>query len=200
VLRIGLTGGVASGKSTVAGMFAALGAEIIDTDQIAREVVAPGTPALAAIREHFGPEVIAADGSLNRRRMREIVFADADERHMLEGLLHPRIRECALERAAASRAPYVIIAVPLLFETGFDRIVDRAVVVDCPEALQLARLTARDGIDMDAARAMLNSQMSRSERLARADDVIDNSGSLEATQEQAQALHRDFIRRAQLLG
>lgn len=200
MLRIGLTGGIASGKSTVADMFASLGAEIIDTDQIAREVVAPGTPALAAITRHFGPDVIAPDGTLDRRRMREIVFADEDERRALEGLLHPKIRERALERAAASQAPYVIIAVPLLFESGFNRIVDRTLVVDCPESLQLERLTARDGIDLEEARAMLNAQMDRHERCARADHVIDNSGSLEATRKHATELHHDFIRLAQLLG
>jgi dephospho-CoA kinase len=193
VLRVGLTGGIASGKSTVASLFAELGVEIIDTDEIARELVVPGSPALAAIVERFGSEVLSQDGELDRRRLRALVFADEARRRELEAILHPPIRQEAMARAAASTAAYVILAVPLLFETGFDRLVDRRLVVDCPESQQLARLTARDGVSIEAARAMLAAQMNRAERRAAADDLIDNSGSLESTRSQVQTLHERYL-------
>ncbi|MCC5861665.1 MAG: dephospho-CoA kinase [Gammaproteobacteria bacterium] len=191
-MRVGLTGGIASGKSTVAQAFEALGVSVIDTDVIAREVVAPGSPALAEIREAFGEAVLEATGSLDRRRMRELVFADAARRRQLEAILHPRIRAATLARADAAPGDYVVIAVPLLVETGFDRLVAQVVVVDCPEALQLARLMQRDGQDEAAARRMLAAQTSREARLARADHVIDNSGTLAETQAQVAALHAEL--------
>ncbi|TVQ47061.1 MAG: dephospho-CoA kinase [Gammaproteobacteria bacterium] len=191
-MRVGLTGGIASGKSTVAQAFEALGVSVIDTDVIAREVVAPGSPALAEIREAFGEAVLEAAGGLDRRRMRELVFADAARRRQLEAILHPRIRAATLARADAAPGDYVVIAVPLLVETGFDRLVAQVVVVDCPEALQLARLMQRDGQDEAAARRMLAAQTSREARLARADHVIDNSGTLAETQAQVAALHAEL--------
>ncbi len=193
MLRIGLTGGIASGKSTVAAIFAELGAEIIDTDRIARELVVPGSEALAAIVERFGPDILAADGSLDRRRLRAIVFADAARRRELEAILHPAIRQVALARAAASGAPYVILVVPLLFETGFDRLVDRSLVVDCPERLQIERLRQRDGIEEAGARAMLAAQLPRAERLAAANDIIDNSGDLAAVRSRVRELHARYL-------
>jgi dephospho-CoA kinase len=196
-LRVGLTGGVASGKSTVAKLFADLGAGIVDTDEIARELVRPGNPALAAIVELFGRDVLAQDGTLDRRRLRAIVFGDAARRLELEAILHPPIRAEALARAAASTAPYVMIVVPLLFESGFDRLVDRTLVVDCSEAEQMGRLTARDGIGEPEARAMLAAQMPRSERRAAADDSIDNSGPLESTSAEVQLLNERYLRLAQ---
>ncbi len=189
---VGLTGGIASGKSTVAELFAALGAGIIDTDLIARELVVPGSEALAAIVARFGREVLTPEGTLDRRRLREIVFADPARRRELEAILHPAIRETALARAAESDAPYVVFVVPLLFETGFDRLVDRSLVVDCPEPVQIERLVARDGISAEKARAMLDAQLPRSERLAAADDVIDNSGDLAATRARVEALHAHY--------
>jgi dephospho-CoA kinase len=193
VLRVGLTGGIASGKSTVARLFADLGVEIIDTDEIARELVVPGSPALAAIVQRFGSDVLSQNGELDRRRLRTTIFADEAKRRELEAILHPLIRQEALDRAAASTKAYGILAVPLLFETGFDRLVDRRLVVDCPESQQLARLTERDGISMEAARAILKAQMNRAERRAAADDLIDNSGSLESTRSQVQALHERYL-------
>lgn len=193
MLRIGLTGGIASGKSTVANLFAALGVDLIDTDAIARELVEPGTPALAAIREAFGPDVLTAGGELDRRRLRNIVFADAAKRRKLEAILHPRIRREALARAESSDAPYVMLAVPLLFESGFDRLVDRSLVVDCPETVQLERLIRRDDVAETEARAVMAAQMSRESRRQAADDVIDNGGSLESTRAQVLALHERYL-------
>ncbi|MDW7749035.1 dephospho-CoA kinase [Halomonas sp.] len=175
---IGVTGGIASGKSTVARAFAARGIPWVDADEVAREVVAPGEPALAEIVEHFGREVLAPDGSLIRRALREIVFADGEARRQLERITHPRIRqrlEAHLERLQAQGAPYVLLVSPLLFESGQDAMVDRCLVIDVPEATQIARTAARDGVDKAQARAIVAAQMSRTERLARADDVIDNS-------------------------
>lgn len=197
MLRIGLTGGVASGKSTVADFFAALGVEIVDTDVIARELVVPGSPALAGIVDAFGPGVLDETGALDRRKLRRIVFADDAKRRRLEAILHPRIREAALARAAASAAPYVMLAVPLLFETGFDRLVDRTLVVDCPEAIQIARLVARDGVGEAEARAVVDAQMAREARRAAADDLIDNSGDLEATRARVVDLHERYLDLAQ---
>lgn len=197
MLSIGLTGGVASGKSTVAKLFAELGVEIVDTDAIARELVEPGNPALAEIAARFSNGILTADGRLDRRRLRAIVFADPARRHELEAILHPKIREIALTRAAASPGPYVMIAVPLLFETGFDRLVDRRLVVDCPESVQLERLMQRDDLDADTARSMLAAQATRESRLAAADDSIDNSGSLQSTLAQVRELHQRYLRLAQ---
>ena len=197
MLSIGLTGGVASGKSTVANLFAELGVEIVDTDLIARELVRPGRPALAEIVSRFGAGIQTIDGTLDRRRLRTLVFADPRRRQELEAILHPKIREEALARAAASPGPYVILAVPLLFETGFDRLVDRSLVVDCPESLQLERLTQRDALGADEAGAMLAAQIGRAERLTAADDVIDNSGPLESTRTQVRALHERYLQLGQ---
>ncbi len=192
-LRVGLTGGIASGKSTVARLFGELGADVIDTDEIARALVAPGSTALGQIVERFGADLLTPDGALDRRRLRTIVFADPAGRRELEAILHPPIRAEALARAAASSAPYVILVVPLLFETGFDRLVDRRLVVDCPESQQIDRLVARDGVSATEARAMLAAQMPREERKQRAEDCIDNSGSLESTRVRVQELHAQFL-------
>lgn len=192
-LRIGLTGGIASGKSTVADMFAELGAAIIDTDVIAREVVEPGEPALAEIRDAFGDDVITANGRLDRAAMREIVFNDSEARKRLEAILHPRIREAALAQAAAAGGPYQVIVVPLLLESPLRDFVDRILVVDCPEEVQIARLMARDTESEARARRMLRAQSSRDARLAVADDVVVNDGDLGETLEQVQALHDCYL-------
>lgn len=194
MLRVGLTGGIASGKSTVAELFAALGAQVIDTDAVAREVVRPGSPGLAAIERTFGAEFVTPAGELDRQRMRAAVFADPERRRQLEGILHPLIRKRTLELAAASEGPYVLIAVPLLVETGFGELVDRVLVVDCPESLQLERLMRRDGIDADAARAILAAQVDRRTRLDAADDVVDNGGDLDSTRRQVETLHAGYLK------
>lgn len=180
---IGVTGGIASGKSAVARAFAAHGVPWVDADDVAREIVEPGEPALAEIAAHFGDQVLDTDGRLDRRRLRTIVFADAAERAWLESVTHPRVRErllSHLERMRESGAPYHLLVSPLLFESGQYRLVDRSLVIDVPQALQIARTTTRDGVDDAQARAIIAAQMPRDERLARADDVIDNGGDLDA--------------------
>lgn len=193
-LRVGLTGGIASGKSTITDMFAALGAAVIDTDIIAREIVEPGQPALDEIRHEFGDHVIANDGHLDRSEMRRIVFSDDDARARLEGILHPRIRAAALEQADRAGGDYQIIVVPLLVESPLKAFVDRIAVVDCDENSQIRRLVNRDAESEGQARRMLAAQASREDRLAIADDVIRNDGELAATLEQVEALHREYLR------
>ncbi len=177
---IGVTGGIASGKSTVARAFEALGVPWVDADDVAREVVEPGEPALAEIHERFGQRVLNDDGTLNRRALREIVFAAPAQRRWLESVTHPRIRARLVEHLArleASGAPYVLLVSPLLFESGQSEMADRCLVIDVPEALQIERTAARDDVDETQARALVAAQMPRAERLARADDVLDNGGS-----------------------
>jgi dephospho-CoA kinase len=192
-LRIGLTGGIASGKSTVADMFADLGVPVIDTDVISREVVARGEPALAEIREVFGPGVIAADGTLDRAAMRSLVFSDNVARRRLQAILHPRIGRATREQADAAEGAYQIIVVPLLVESPLRGFIDRVLVVDCDEDTQLTRLLARDAETEEQARRILAAQSSRAERLAIADDVISNEGSLDAVREQVRVLHRRYL-------
>jgi dephospho-CoA kinase len=193
LLKVGLTGGIASGKSAVADAFAKLGAPVIDTDLIAREVVAVGEPGLDAVRKVFGPDVLTAEGELNRRALRERVFADAVKRRQLEEILHPLIHERTLLALARAKGPYVIVVVPLLVETSFGALVDRVLVVDVPVETQLARLMRRDGLSRDAAAAMIDAQVARAGRLAAADDVIDNSGGPEATRQQVDRLHQRYL-------
>jgi dephospho-CoA kinase len=188
VWRVGLTGGIASGKTAVAGMFAALGIPVIDTDLIAREIVTPGSPALQEITAAFGTGVLQADGSLDRPRLREIVFADPARRRQLEAITHPRIGAAMAAQCAQAGGPYQVVVVPLLFESGFDRHVDRVLVVDCPEEVQLGRLMMRDGEDRLRAQQLLAAQLGRAARLARADDVLDNSGDLATTRQRVIAL------------
>jgi dephospho-CoA kinase len=196
ILRIGLTGGVASGKSTVAEMFAELGVPVVDTDVIAREVVEPGTPALDEIRETFGDEVIAADGSLDRTAMRGIVFADDAAREALEAIVHPRIRAETIAQATAAGGEYQLIVVPLLVESPLRSFVDRVLVVDCSEETQVIRLLARDAGSDGQARRMLAAQASREARLAIADDVIGNEGDLGDTRRQVLQLHENYLEAA----
>lgn len=195
--RIGLTGGIASGKSTVANLFAALGVPIIDTDLLAREVVEPGSPLLREITAHFGMQLLAPDGGLNRQELRARIFADPVERKWLEALLHPAIRKLTDERCDAAAGPYVIVAIPLLVETGSAARFDRVLVVDCEPELQLARLTARDGTTREEALAMLAAQAPREARLAVADDVIRNDGDIANLRDQVEKLHRQYVTAAQ---
>lgn len=192
-LRIGLTGGIASGKSTVADLFEALGAQIIDTDVIAREVVAAGQPALREIREAFGPRVIDESGALDRKAMRELVFSDAQKRRQLEAILHPRIREEVLRQSEIGHGPYQLIVVPLLTASPLQAFVDRILVVDCDEQTQIRRLLARDAESEAQARRILAAQSTREERLAIADDVINNDGDLDATRAQVRTFHEIYL-------
>ncbi|AIA76276.1 dephospho-CoA kinase [Halomonas campaniensis] len=175
---IGLTGGIGSGKSTVARAFGELGIGWVDADDVAREVVAVGEPALAAIAEHFGTDVLNSDGTLNRSALRTIIFEDPAQRQWLESVTHPKIRErllLHLDRLQA-QSPYVLLVSPLLFESGQDKLVNRTLVIDVPESLQLSRTLARDGVSESQVRAILAAQLPREERLAKGNDVIDNSG------------------------
>ena len=192
-LVVGLTGGVASGKSLVGSMFAKLGAALVDTDVIAREVVADGEPGLEAVVAKFGVAVLLPSGELNRPVLRSLVFADEGKRRTLEAILHPLIRERTRTKLAAIEAPYALVAVPLLVETSFGEIVDRILVVDCPESMQLERLTRRDAIPKEEALAMLRAQTDRATRLKAAHDVIDNSGTPDATRRQVEVLHRRYL-------
>lgn len=190
--RIGLTGGIASGKTTVANLFAELGAKVIDTDVIAREVVRPGQPALEEIAATFDGNVLLPDGSLDRAALRARVFANDEERKRLEAITHPRIRIEALRQADAAGGPYQLIVVPLLLNSSLRESVDRILVVDCPEETQIERLMARDADSEAGARRILAAQTSRIDRLDAADDVIANDGSLEDTRRQVAALHEIY--------
>ncbi|MGI9237121.1 MAG: dephospho-CoA kinase [Woeseiaceae bacterium] len=191
-LRVALTGGIASGKSTVADMFVDLGIAIIDTDVIAREVVEPGRPALEEIRARFGERVIDDDGYLDRRALRELIFSDTNARSDLEAILHPRIGAETRRQANAAPGPYQIIVVPLLVGSPLRQFVDRILVVDCSEDLQIDRLLARDTETVDQARRILAAQASREERLSIADFVIDNDRGLEDAREQVRDLDKTF--------
>lgn len=191
--RIGLTGGIASGKSTVADMFADLGAVVIDTDVIAREVVMPGEPALDEIVAEFGNDIVDDAGMLKRGDLREIVFSNETARKRLEAIIHPRIRSAAIQRAEAANGPYQLIVVPLLFESPLKEAVDRVLVVDCTEETQIRRLMARDAASETEARQMLAAQASRAERLSIADDVISNDKSVANTRQQVIALHEIYL-------
>ena len=191
--RIGLTGGIASGKSTVANLFAALGVSIVDTDVLAREVVAPGSQLLRQITDHFGMQVQSSDGSLNRHELRNRIFEDPEQRKWLEALLHPAIRELTDARSEAASGPYVIVAIPLLVETDSAARFDRVLVVDCDPDVQLARLMARDGARREDALRMLAAQAPRAARLAVADDVIHNDGDLASLRDQVAKLHAEYV-------
>lgn len=191
--RVGLTGGIASGKSTVANLFAALGVPIVDTDLLAREIVAPGAHLLAKVVAHFGPAVLAPDGSLDRRELRSRVFADPVEREWLEALTHPAIRELTDARCEAANGAYVIVAIPLLVETSGAARFDRVLVVDCDPELQIARLSARDGASREEALRMLAAQATREQRLSVADDVIHNDGDIASLRDQVGKLHLEYV-------
>ena len=192
-LRVGLTGGIASGKTTAANFFADLDVPVIDTDVIARDVVAKGAPALAQIRAALGNEVFADDGMLDRKAMRKLVFSDERKRRQLEAILHPRIREATVIQAQAVTYPYMIIVVPLLVESPMREFMDRVLVVDCSEADQLRRLLTRDTENEEQARRMICAQASRDERLAIADDVVLNDAGLDETRSRIEALHKTYL-------
>lgn len=192
---VGVTGGVASGKSAVTALFQALGVEVADADLAAREVVAPGQPALAEIARRFGPDLLLANGMLNRVRMRALVFEDAQARKDLEAITHPRIRDILRAHCQAAASPYVIASIPLLAETGVAEAygwLDRRLVVDAPVPVQLARLVARDGVDATLAQRMVGAQASRATRLAMASDVLVNDGPLDALEAPVRRLHARF--------
>ncbi|WP_018983220.1 dephospho-CoA kinase [Salinimonas chungwhensis] len=190
---VGLTGGIGSGKTAVSDIFAQSGVPVVDADVVARKVVMPGAPALQAITEHFGTQVLLEDGSLNRSALREQVFADATEKQWLDKLLHPAIREQMLADIDAVTAPYCILSVPLLVENNLTAMAHRVLVVDCSETLQLSRASARDNSDEVLIKKIMATQADRDTRLAAADDVIDNSGTLEQLHRQVAALHTRYL-------
>jgi len=193
MFTVGLTGGIGSGKSTVSDCFAARGVPVIDTDVIARELTASEGPALEAIRAVFGDSVMQADGALDRAALRRRVFADVDARRQLEAILHPLIRHRVERARERFTSPYVLIVIPLLVETaGYRDVLDRILVVDCSEDLQIARVMARSGLNRDEVEAILAAQASRADRLAVADDIIDNSGTPENLDAQVASLHQRY--------
>ncbi|MEC7471477.1 MAG: dephospho-CoA kinase [Pseudomonadota bacterium] len=189
---VGLTGGIGSGKTLVSDTFAQLGVDIVDADIIARDVVAPGSEGLGALVEHFGSDIVTASGELNRAALRELVFSNEEEKAWLNTCLHPRIRQAMQQAAANVNSSYGILAVPLLIENDLTGMVDRVAVVDCPEDMQLARAMQRDGSSETIIRNIIASQATREQRLAVADDVIDNSLTPEHTCEQVKALHATY--------
>ena len=196
MLRVGLTGGIGSGKSTVAELFARRGVPVIDTDIIARQVVAPGQPALAKIIREFGSDLLDVSGQLDRAKTRQRIFDDPAARRRLEAILHPRIRAAVQTELAALRAPYCLIVVPLLIETKFDEFVDRVLVVETDEEHQLQRTSARDGVPNDTVRQIMAAQASRKQRLARADDVISNRGAISELELEVDRLHAFYLTQA----
>ena len=192
---IGLTGGIGSGKTTVANMFAERGASIVDTDVIAHSLTAPGGPAMPAIIAEFGPAFADATGALDRARMRQLVFADAGAKARLEAILHPRIRDGALAAGAAATGSYVIYAVPLLVESGTWRSrVARVLVIDCREEVQIARVMARNNLPESQVLAIMAAQASRAQRLAAADDIIENNDGIAALGPQIDRLHALYMK------
>ena len=198
MLKIGLTGGIGSGKTTAGDYFAEFGAEVIDTDLLSRELVEPGQPALAEIVAAFGAEVLDGAGRLDRARLRERVFSDAGARRRLEQILHPRIRTAMLARAEQSTAPYVIFVIPLLFETGQQDLVDRVLLIDVPEAVQRRRAAARDALSDAQIEQIMQAQTDRAMRLRNADDVIRNDGSLDRLRAAVQSLHQQYLQQRPL--
>ena len=192
---VGLTGGIGSGKSAAAAEFERLGATVVDTDAIARELTQSGGSALPSIEQLLGSEVLDPRGAMNRKKVRDRVFADPAARKALEALLHPMIREESQRRISAAQGPYVIHVVPLLVESSdYRRRVDRVLVIDAPEEVQIQRVRGRSGLSEDEVRAIIASQATRAERLAAADDVIENRGSIDALRKQVSAYHQKYLR------
>ena len=197
MLVIGVTGGIGSGKTAATDRFQALGITVVDADLASRVVVEPGRPALQAIAEHFGPSVIAEDGSLDRRALREIVFSHPDERKWLERLTHPLIAQEIVQQIQASESPYTILASPLLLESGQSTMAQRVLVIDVPEDVQIARTATRDKTDANSVKAIIAAQMKRQDRLAKADDVIVNDRSLQDLHNAVDRLHQQYLNMAQ---
>ena len=194
MFAVGLTGGIASGKTTISNLFARRGVPVIDTDVISRGLLEPGEQAYDQVRAHFGDEVVDADGRIRRARLREIVFGNRRQKAWLETMLHPLIYQRSLDTIRRHRGDdYVLVVIPLLFETNFQSLVDRILVVDCPAEVQIERLIARDGIDADLARKMIAQQLPNDERIARAHDVIDNRRDDADLEPEVERLHRKYL-------
>ena len=196
-LVVGITGGIGSGKSAVTDYLETKGITVVDADKVARVVVEPGTSGLAAIAEHFGGDILLPDGTLDRAALRKIVFDEPDERKVLEGITHPRIREEIARQLSEAGSPYVVLASPLLLESGQSSFADYVVVVDVPESVQLSRTMTRDDNSEQLVKSIMAVQLDRETRLARADTSISNEGTLEELHTRVDALHTDLLRRAQ---
>lgn len=195
---VGLTGGIGSGKSAAADLFAALGVDLVDADLLSREVVEPGAPALASIAARFGAHILATDGSLNRPLLREVIFANPAEKQWLEALLHPLINTLMRSRLEACKSPYCLLVSPLLLETEQAQLVDRVLAIDVATETQLERTLSRDGSSRETVNAIIASQIGREDRLARANDVINNDGSLDALKQAVAAQHAEYLEYAAL--
>ncbi|PUB86898.1 MAG: dephospho-CoA kinase [gamma proteobacterium symbiont of Ctena orbiculata] len=193
MLVIALTGGIGCGKSAVSSYLKSLNVPIIDADQLAHQLVEPGSPILREIQAVFGNEIVDTNGVLDRSALREVVFNDPQRRKQLEGILHPPIRKAMEEWVSKQIAPYVVLAIPLLFETRQTSIADRVLVVDCNEFIQIERVLKRDQISMEQINQILSSQVDRQTRLLGADDVIENNGSLEELYKDTEKLHRKYL-------
>jgi len=197
MMKVGLTGGIGCGKSAATALFAALGVPIIDADIAARTVVEPGSVGLAAIEQRFGSEVLSDDGSLNRQQLRKQIFTNEAARKELEAILHPLIRKQMWQQVEQLHSPYCILDIPLLFETKQDELMDRVVVIDCPEKIQIERICQRDSISKAEAVAIIKTQISRDQRLAGAHDIIENKASLVELKQQVTALHQKYLKHAE---
>jgi len=193
---VGLTGGIGSGKTTVANMFAELGVELVDADIIAREVVEVGSEGLYKISAHFGDSILNKDKSLNRAKLRELIFSQADERQWLNDLMHPMIRNKILKYLESATSPYAILVAPLLFENGLDRLVNLSLLVDISPEQQLNRAIDRDSVSSEQIKNIIDSQAPRAERLSKADDVIDNHGKISALKGKVITLHNNYLKLA----
>ena len=190
---IGLTGGIGSGKTTVANLFAAQGIELVDADIVAREVVEPNSDGLRQLIEHFGKDILLDNGELNRAALRERIFNNSTEREWVNQCLHPKIRTRMLQLIKSSPSEYTVLVVPLLFENGLDSLVNRTLVVDIPVELQVERTLSRDGVSEQQIRHIIGSQMSREDKLAKADDVISNQGEIKHLEQAVLALHDKYL-------
>lgn len=193
MLKVGLTGGIGSGKTAATEQFQQLGITVVDADVVAREVVVPGSPALAQIAEHFGTQILDASGTLDRAQLRQIIFSNPSEKFWLEALLHPLIRTEILHQLGRAQSPYAILVSPLLFETGQHQLVDRTLLIDAPESLQVARASARDNNSVQSIRNIMANQMPRVQKLAMADDVICNDRDLAALQANVVTQHQKYM-------
>lgn len=194
MLKVGLAGGIGSGKSLVSQWFERQGIQVVDADIVARQIVEPGSPQLNSISEHFGPEILLENGSLNRAKLREIIFTEAEQKRWLEALLHPAIRKEIEHQLNTARSTFTMLASPLLFETDQYQLVDRSIVVDLPIEMQIARASARDSVKSEQIKSIIDSQMNREERRARADLIIDNSGTINETYAQCQDIYNELIK------
>jgi dephospho-CoA kinase len=193
---IGLTGGIASGKTQASNYLASLGIAVVDADVVARQMVEPGSQCLTAISERYGPQILQADGALNRAKLREIIFGDAKEKQWLNNLLHPVIREETQRQLAIASSEYVILVAPLLIENELTKLVDKVLVIDVDEQTQLQRTCERDKVPLEQAKAILNAQISRQKRIEIADDIVLNDGSLTELENNLLTLHNSYLKLA----